>query len=85
MNILLIIQPQTGKVFFMSEADLIREKIIVAARERFAHYGYPKTTIAELAEDCAMSSGNIYRFFKGKIDIAVEIARREALSAVEVV
>jgi AcrR family transcriptional regulator len=68
----------------MSEADIIREKIIMAARERFAHYGYPKTTIAELAKDCAMSPGNIYRFFKGKIDIAVEIARREALSAVEV-
>ena len=65
----------------MSESDITREKIIVAARERFSHYGYPKTTIAELAEDCAMSPGNIYRFFKGKIDIAVEIARREALSA----
>jgi AcrR family transcriptional regulator len=69
----------------MSEADLIREKIISAARERFRHYGYPKTTIAELAEDCAMSPGNIYRFFKGKIDIAVEIARRESLAAVDVV
>jgi AcrR family transcriptional regulator len=69
----------------MSESDTTREKIIVAARERFSHYGYPKTTIAELAEDCAMSPGNIYRFFKGKIDIAVEIARREALSAVEVI
>ena len=68
----------------MSEADLTREKIIKAALERFRHYGYPKTTIAEVAEDCAMSPGNIYRFFKGKIDIAVEIARREALSAVDV-
>jgi AcrR family transcriptional regulator len=68
----------------MIEADVTREKIIDAARERFRHYGYPKTTIAELADDCAMSSGNIYRFFKGKIDIAVEIARREALSAVDV-
>lgn len=68
----------------MSEADLTREKIINAALERFRHYGYPKTTIAEVAEDCAMSPGNIYRFFKGKIDIAVEIARREALSAVDV-
>ena len=68
----------------MSEADLTREKIIDAARARFRHYGYPKTTIAELADDCAMSPGNIYRFFKGKIDIAVEIARREALSAVDV-
>ena len=69
----------------MFESDTTREKIIVASRERFSHYGYPKTTIAELAEDCAMSPGNIYRFFKGKIDIAVEIARREALSAVEVI
>ena len=68
----------------MSEADRTREKIIDAARERFRHYGYPKTTIAELADDCAMSPGNIYRFFKGKIDIAVEIARREALNAVDV-
>ena len=68
----------------MSE-ETTREKIIDAARQRFSHYGYPKTTIADLAEDCAMSPGNIYRFFKGKIDIAVEIARREALSAVEVI
>lgn len=68
----------------MSE-ETTREKIIDAARQRFSHYGYPKTTIADLAEDCAMSPGNIYRFFKGKIDIAVEIARREALTAVEVV
>ena len=62
----------------MSESEKIREKIIDAAVERFLHYGYPKTTIAELAGDCAMSPGNIYRFFKGKIDIAAEIARREA-------
>lgn len=68
----------------MSEADIVREKIIDAAVERFRHYGYPKTTIAEVASDCAMSPGNIYRFFKGKIDIAVEICRREALASVEV-
>lgn len=67
----------------MSETDPIREKIIAAAATRFRHYGYPKTTIAELACDCAMSAGNIYRFFGSKIDIAGEIARREALHAVE--
>lgn len=68
----------------MSEADTKREKIIDAALQRFRHYGYPKTTIAELATDCAMSPGNIYRFFKGKIDIAVEICRRETLASVEI-
>lgn len=68
----------------MSEADVVREKIVEAALQRFRHYGYPKTTIAEVASDCDMSPGNIYRFFKGKIDIAVEICRREALAAVDV-
>lgn len=67
----------------MTDLDTKREKIIDAARERFGHYGYPKTTIAELASDCAMSSGNIYRFFQGKLDIATEIARRESLAAVD--
>ena len=66
----------------MSETQQIREKIMQAARARFAHYGYPKTTIADVAADCAMSPGNLYRFFKGKIDIAAEIARREAMGAV---
>ncbi len=65
----------------MNEADPIKEKILEAARTRFGHYGYPKTTIAELADDCSMSAGNIYRFFAGKIDIATEIARRETLEA----
>jgi AcrR family transcriptional regulator len=85
VNNLLIVHSFLVKLRVMSESDTTREKIIDAARERFSHYGYPKTTIAELADDCAMSPGNIYRFFKGKIDIAVEIARREALSAVEVI
>jgi AcrR family transcriptional regulator len=67
----------------MSDVDVIKEKIISAAKARFGHYGYPKTTIAELADDCAMSAGNIYRFFAGKIDIATEIARRESLSAIK--
>ncbi len=66
----------------MTDTQHMREKIIEAARARFGHYGYPKTTIAELASDCAMSAGNIYRFFAGKIDIATEIARRETLEAV---
>lgn len=67
----------------MSDIDVVKEKIISAAKARFGHYGYPKTTIAELADDCAMSAGNIYRFFAGKIDIATEIARRESLDAIK--
>ena len=42
---------------------------------RIKHYGYSKTTMAEIAADCAMSPGNIYRFFEAKIDIAEAMAR----------
>ena len=63
--------------------EIICCNIIKAARERFQYYGYPKTTMAELAHDCDMSPGNIYRYFKGKIDIAAEIAREESLATIE--
>jgi len=52
----------------------MREKILKAAMERFLHYGYPKTTMAEIAADCNMSPGNLYRYFPGKLDLAHSIA-----------
>lgn len=68
----------------MSDLDLnTRAQIILAAKERFLHYGYPKTTMAEVAADCNMSPGNLYRYFKGKLDIAIEIAREESIMTVD--
>jgi AcrR family transcriptional regulator len=58
----------------------IREKILDAAEERFRHYGFAKTTMAELASDCDMSAGNLYRYFESKEDIGVSIARRCMMS-----
>lgn len=63
--------------------SFIRNQIIDAAIARFEHYGYFKTTIAEIAKDCDMSPGNIYRYFKGKLEIATEIARAESVAQVE--
>jgi AcrR family transcriptional regulator len=51
-----------------------RGQILEAAKKRFSHFGYAKTTMAEVAADCAMSPGNLYRFFEGKLDIAQAIA-----------
>lgn len=62
----------------MTEPDRTRYKIILAAKARFAHYGYTKTTMAELALDCDMSPGNLYRYFAGKLDIAEAICRQSA-------
>jgi len=57
----------------MNPAD--KDLIVDAAIRRFSHYGYSKTTMAEIAADCAMSVGNLYRFYKNKADIAVAGAR----------
>lgn len=67
----------------MTAQDDTRQKIINAAKQRFAHYGYGKTTMADLAEDTEMSPGNLYRYFPGKLDIAEEIAREASIRTAE--
>ncbi len=54
----------------------VREQIVEAARDLFEHYGYGKTTMAEIASACKMSPGNLYRYFPSKLDIAEEIAAK---------
>jgi AcrR family transcriptional regulator len=53
--------------------DTVRGNILEAAKKRFLHYGYAKTTMAEIAADCSMSPGNLYRYFPGKLDIGEAI------------
>lgn len=60
----------------MDEKIATRDRILEAAISRIKHYGYGKTTMAEIAADCDMSPGNIYRFFEAKIDIAEAMARK---------
>ncbi|HRO04265.1 MAG TPA: TetR/AcrR family transcriptional regulator [Terricaulis sp.] len=60
----------------MDEKSATRDRILQAAIARIKHYGYGKTTMAEIAADCDMSPGNIYRFFEAKIDIAEAMARK---------
>lgn len=60
-----------------TKADDTRALILEAAMTRILHYGYGKTTMAEIARDCDMSAGNIYRFFASKLDIAEALAWRK--------
>ncbi len=54
-------------------ADPVRQenitRILDAAERLFRHYGYSKTTVADIARDLGMSTANIYRFFGSKTDI----------------
>ena len=54
----------------------ISSKIVEAAHTRFRHYGYGKTTMAEIAADTGMSAANLYRYFNSKQDIIAECANR---------
>jgi AcrR family transcriptional regulator len=57
------------------QLDETAKKILEAASRRFLHYGYGKTTMSEIAKDCNMSTGNVYRYFPSKLDIADAFVR----------
>lgn len=44
----------------------VRDQIIAAADEHFSHYGYGKTTVADLAKAVGFSKAYIYKFFDSK-------------------
>jgi AcrR family transcriptional regulator len=49
-------------------------RIVEAAVGRFIHYGYGKTTVAEIAEDLGVSPAYIYKFFDSKRSICEAVA-----------
>lgn len=51
-------------------------RILEAAERLFRHYGYGKTTVADIARDLGMSPANIYRFFSSKEEIHQSICGR---------
>ncbi len=51
-------------------------RILDAAERLFRHYGYTKTTVADIARDLGMSTANIYRFFGSKVEIHQALASR---------
>ena len=46
-----------------------RAQIMKTAEQLFRHYGYTKTTVADIALACGMSAANVYRFFPSKAAI----------------
>jgi AcrR family transcriptional regulator len=54
-----------------SSKEELRDEIIGAADRLFQHYGYRKTTVEDIAEECRMSRGTIYLHFRSKEEIAL--------------
>ena len=55
-----------------------RKNVLEAARKRFLHYGYKKTTLDEIALDAGISKASIYMYFKNKENILIELIDFEA-------
>ena len=56
-------------------SEEIKSLILDKAVDRFIRYGFGKTTMVEIAKDCGMSAGNLYRYFESKFDIGVGVAQ----------
>ena len=52
-------------------AEGVRAEILHQAHDLFAHYGYWKTNIGDIAQCCGMSPGNLYRYFRNKQAIGI--------------
>jgi AcrR family transcriptional regulator len=48
-----------------------RRRILEAARKRFRHYGFRKTTMQEIARDAGVAVGTLYLYFKDKDHLLV--------------
>lgn len=47
----------------------MRLRILAATEARFRHYGFNKTTVADIASDVGISTAYVYKFFASKLAI----------------
>ncbi|MBP1994448.1 AcrR family transcriptional regulator [Paenibacillus eucommiae] len=61
--------------------SIIRQNIMESAARYFSEHGYAATSIQEIADDCGIAKGSLYKFFQSKEDlfIAFHEAQQEAL------
>jgi AcrR family transcriptional regulator len=53
----------------------VRARILAAARQRFADFGYRRSGIAEIARDAGIAPGTVYRYFANKEEVFRAVMR----------
>src|SRR5947209_3048792 len=48
----------------------VRTRILAAARQRFADFGYRRTGIAEIAREAGLAPGTVSRYFANKEELS---------------
>jgi TetR/AcrR family transcriptional regulator, repressor for uid operon len=54
-----------------------KNRILDAAERCFVRHGFHRSTMQDVAAECAMSPGNLYRYFPSKDDIVAGMAARD--------
>lgn len=67
----------------LSKNEDREQRILDAAAELFAHYGYTKTTIDEIAAQAGISKGAVYLHFRSKDDLMESLLERESERAMD--
>ena len=65
-----------------STHEQTRQRILAKAGELFRHFGFAKTTVADIAAGLAMSPANIYKFFPSK-DAIIQASLEQKLAEVK--
>ncbi|QMV44755.1 TetR/AcrR family transcriptional regulator [Cohnella cholangitidis] len=53
--------------------SILKNKIVESAERMFAERGYEATSIQDIADDCSIAKGSLYKFFPSKEDLYIEI------------
>ena len=65
--------------------DDIKTRILDKSKARFDHFGFKKTTVDEIAQDCCISKKTIYKYFKDKEDLFTSLIIHETLKGREMI
>lgn len=64
-------------------ADQVRQRILEGAARAFARSGLQGTSVPEIASECGISVGLLYRYFTGKAELYTTICTAEAKAEAE--
>src|SRR5258708_16978444 len=54
-----------------TKSEATRERILVAAIQRFSNFGYRRTSISDVAEEAGLARATVYLYWKRKQDLFV--------------
>lgn len=65
--------------------SLLKEKILQSAIRFFAEKGYQATSIQDIADDCSIAKGSIYKYYGSKEELYISILQKRQQAMIDAV